>query len=71
MNAGLTTDSEMINLKTRVDIYENLLEQLKAQVDSAGQLAITKALQGVVPVLIHVVRSGSWNLTLVLDPISR
>jgi hypothetical protein len=41
------TDSEMINLKTRIDIYENLLEQLKAQVDSAGQLAITKALQGV------------------------
>jgi hypothetical protein len=37
----------MINLKTRIDIYENLLEQLKAQVDSAGQLAITKALQGV------------------------
>ncbi|KAA8910029.1 fungal-specific transcription factor domain-containing protein [Sphaerosporella brunnea] len=36
----------MINLKTRVEIYENLLEQLKAQVDSAGQLAITKALQG-------------------------
>lgn len=38
--------NEMINLKTRVEIYENLLEQLKAQVDSAGQLAITKALQG-------------------------
>jgi hypothetical protein len=71
MDVGLTTDSEMINLKTRVDIYENLLEQLKAQVDSAGQLAITKALQGVVLVLIHVMRAGSWNLTLVLVPISR
>jgi len=43
----------MIELKTRVDIYESLLEQLKAQVDSAGQLAITKALQGVSFVGLH------------------
>lgn len=37
----------MISLKSKVELYESLLEQLKVQVDSAGQLAIQKALQGV------------------------
>ncbi|RPB05487.1 hypothetical protein L873DRAFT_1825208 [Choiromyces venosus 120613-1] len=37
----------MIMLKKRVEIYETLLDQLKNQVDSAGQLAIQKALQEV------------------------
>jgi hypothetical protein len=44
---NLRVCSEMISLKFRVDIYENLLSELKAHVDSAGQLAISKALQGV------------------------
>lgn len=34
-------------LKKRVEIYETLLDQLKGQVDSAGQLAVQKALQEV------------------------
>jgi len=34
-------------LKKRVEIYETLLDQLKDQVDSAGQLAVQKALQEV------------------------
>lgn len=37
----------MISLKAKVELYETLLEQLKVQVDSAGQLAVQKALQGV------------------------
>ncbi|KAL7268301.1 hypothetical protein RUND412_009080 [Rhizina undulata] len=37
---------EMIMLKSKVELYENLLDQLSSQVDSAGQLAIQKALQG-------------------------
>lgn len=37
----------MATLKTKVDMYEQLLGQLKGQVDSAGKLAISKALQGV------------------------
>lgn len=37
----------MADLRARVDIYENLLNQLRGQIDSAGQLAISKALQGV------------------------
>ncbi|PWW71870.1 hypothetical protein C7212DRAFT_355049 [Tuber magnatum] len=37
----------MIMLKKRVEIYETLLDQLKDQVDSAGQLAVQKALQEV------------------------
>lgn len=36
----------MISLRTKVESYETLLEQLRSQVDSAGQLAIHKALQG-------------------------
>lgn len=36
----------MISLRARVKSYETLLEQLMSQVDSAGQLAIHKALQG-------------------------
>ncbi|KAI5852550.1 fungal-specific transcription factor domain-containing protein [Morchella snyderi] len=37
----------MISLKSKVELYESVLEQLKCHVDSAGQLAIQKALQGV------------------------
>lgn len=37
----------MISLKSKVELYESVLGQLKSQVDSAGQLAIQKALQGV------------------------
>ena len=37
----------MATLKSKVDMYEQLLDQLKGQVDSAGKLAISKALQGV------------------------
>jgi hypothetical protein len=39
--------SEIIDMKSRISLYETLLDQLKGQVDSAGQLAITKALRGV------------------------
>ncbi|RPB09768.1 hypothetical protein P167DRAFT_538282 [Morchella conica CCBAS932] len=38
--------NEMISLKSKVELYESVLEQLKCHVDSAGQLAIQKALQG-------------------------
>lgn len=41
------TLSEMAELRQKVEVYENLLVQLKGQVDSACQLAITKALAGV------------------------
>lgn len=46
-NISSRTNSEMISLKAKVELYKNLLKQLKSQVDSAGQLAIQKALQGV------------------------
>lgn len=36
----------MIFLKAKVGLYETLVEKLRSQVDSAGQLAIDKALQG-------------------------
>lgn len=45
-NFSFHTHSEMILLKAKVELYGNLLKQLKSQVDSAGQLAIQKALQG-------------------------
>lgn len=37
----------MATLKAKVELYEQLLGQLKGQVDSAGQLAINKVLRGV------------------------
>lgn len=36
----------MILLKAKVELYGDLLKQLRSQVDSAGQLAIQKVLQG-------------------------
>ena len=53
----LTMVSEMINLKARVEIYESLLKQLKSQVDSAGQFAISKALEGV-----SICTALTWSL---------
>ncbi|KAI5779125.1 fungal-specific transcription factor domain-containing protein [Geopyxis carbonaria] len=38
--------TEMANLKQKVEAYEQLLDQLKPQVDSAGKMAITKVMQG-------------------------
>lgn len=37
----------MADLRRRVEVYEEALNQLKSQLDSAGQLLISKALQGV------------------------